>query len=117
MKTPENNKTMETMVTKSFMVEIVRRHYMRKTIRERVVAEFNWHGTVEQVINRAKAIVRPLIGGGEFDGDYERIISFDSIDIQEGGGGFLIYYDVKYLDEIRNKYFNEQIVIDGVELP
>lgn len=112
-----NTTTNNTMEPKRFDVEIVRRHYLRKTIKDRVIAEFNWHGTVEQVINRAKAIVRPLIGGGEYDGDYERIISFDSIDIQEGGGGFLIYYDVKYLDEIRSKYMHEQIVIEGIELP
>lgn len=114
----KSNKTNNAMVSTRFNVEFRRRNITpsgKKEI-ERVLAEFNWNGTIEQVINRAKALVRPLVGGGDFDGDYDKVVSFDSIYIQEEGGGFIIWYDVQYLDEIRNKFLVEQIVIEGIEM-
>jgi hypothetical protein len=103
-----------TMAQKRFNVEFVKRNHFPsgRRIKERVFADFVWLGTTEEVVKRAKDIVRPLFGSGEY-GD-NRMLSFSDIEIHEGG--FMIWYNVQYFDEVLAQKINEEVVIQAIEM-
>lgn len=110
----EKTTNKSNMERKRFDVEFVKRHYFPsgRRIKERVFGDFVWAGTTDEVVNRAKDIVRPLFGSGEYGDD--KTLSFRDVDIHEGG--FLIWYDVQYFDEVLAQHINEEVVIQAIEL-
>jgi hypothetical protein len=110
----EKTTNKSNMERKRFDVEFVDRNFYPsgRMIKDKVFANFVWGGTTEEVVNRAKDIVRPLFGSGEYG--YNRTLSFRDVDIHEGG--FVIWYDVQYFDEVLAQHITEEVIIQAIEL-